>query len=252
MSENPFEVHGIYNVSPSSCNSFVAQPALWVMERVLRKKSPPGAPMHAGTAAEKGIVAGLQNPTASPDFAVEVAMKEWRTLTALCGDPRVAKYNEAIPKMVALGLEHLRPYGAPSHTQGKIEHHVPGLAVPFIGYFDLEWEKDGILTDIKTTMRMPAEVKLAHARQVALYKHAISDNLDGRVTYVTDKKVETYRVDDTHLHLKALEKIAFTMQRFLALSKDPHELAALVLPDYESFYWNDASVRARGLEVWGF
>ena len=52
--------------------------------------------------------------------------------------------------------------------------------------------------------------------------------------------------------IAALTNIAQRLNRFLSLSKDPHELAGLLIPNYESFYWNNPATRAQGLSVFGF
>ena len=46
--------------------------------------------------------------------------------------------------------------------------------------------------------------------------------------------------------------IALSLGRFLALSHDARELAGLIVPDFDSFYWSDPSVRAAGRDVFGF
>lgn len=248
---NPWANHGIDHTSPSSCNLFVAAPALWCMERLLGKRGPGNANMFAGVAGEDGIVHGLLNPQTRDEDCIAVGMKTWRKKMALSGDPRREKFDEIVPLFIKRGLEELRPYGVPTAVQQKVSHHVDELHVPIIGVLDVLWEQHGVLTDIKTTMKMPSEIKPAHARQVALYKAAISDNLDARLTYITDKKTATYALENHREHLKALEKIALTQQRFLAISKDKHELCGLVFPDYESFYWNESVSRSHGLAVWG-
>ncbi len=248
---NSWERHGIDHTSPSSCNLFVAAPALWCMERLLGKRGPGNANMYAGVAGEDGIVHGLLNPQARDEDCIAVGMATWRKKMALSGDPRREKFDEIVPLFIARGLEELRPYGVPTAVQKKVSHRVEGLHVPIIGILDVLWEQHGVLTDIKTTMKMPSEIKPGHARQVALYKATISDNLDARLTYITDKKTATYALENHRDHLKALEKIALTQQRFLAISNDPHELCGLVFPDYESFYWNESVSRSHGLAVWG-
>jgi len=49
----------------------------------------------------------------------------------------------------------------------------------------------------------------------------------------------------------ALGKIALTIQRFLSLSRDPHELAGLVVPEVDSFYFADPAARKAAFDVWG-
>jgi hypothetical protein len=46
--------------------------------------------------------------------------------------------------------------------------------------------------------------------------------------------------------------IAGRIQRFLSLSKDRDELARLVCPNYDSFYWNNPITRGAGRDLFGF
>jgi hypothetical protein len=246
---NPFSIHQIEHLSPSTCNLFAASPAMFVLQKLMKVRSPVGAAAHRGTAVESGIVAFLEG--ASAKDAVEVAQQEFAKLTALSGDPRREKEEAAIGDMVLTGIKELRDYGKPSSTQGKIEYKVEGLAVPMIGFYDLEWDNHGVLTDLKTTHALPSKISTSHARQVALYRAARGDNLDARITYVTPKKSATYVLENPREHLAALEKIALTIQRFLSLSDDAKVLASYVVPEVDSFYFADPIARKAAYEVWG-
>jgi hypothetical protein len=61
-----------------------------------------------------------------------------------------------------------------------------------------------------------------------------------------------YQLENPADHLAALANIARRLDRFLSLSKDPQELAAIVCPDFDSFYWSEPQARANGLRVFGF
>lgn len=236
--------------SPSSLNLFCSSTAMWVLERVLGKRQPVGVPAHRGTAVEAGVAMGLMDQSATVESCVEAAMRRYRELAAITPDARKDKYGEDIPGMVALALAELRPYGIPSGTQGYVEWRPDGLRCPIVGYFDFAWEKHGIVVDLKTTGAMPSAVKIGHARQVALY--AGSDNMDARVTYVTPKKVTTYRVENIREHREALRRIAMTVERFMDLFPDePERLADIVSPDLESFYWSPPEARQAAFELWG-
>ena len=52
---NPFETHGIKHLSASSLNTWAAEPALWVLQKLAGKQTPAGFAAHRGTAAETGI-----------------------------------------------------------------------------------------------------------------------------------------------------------------------------------------------------
>lgn len=246
---DPFTVHGITHLSASKLNLFAAEPAMFIAEYLLGKKQSVGAAAHRGTAAEEGIVHGLMTG-ADDDACVEVAMRKWHELTALSRDPRKDKEADGLPGIVRMGLIELRPYGKPTKTQGRVEHYIDGIAVPVIGFYDVLWEDHGILIDIKTQLALTSEIKSSHARQVSLYATAISDNIDARLTYVTPKKVATYGLENVRDHYGALVKMAHTMKRFLSISRDPQELAGLIVPNLESFYWTPPEARAVAHEVW--
>ena len=248
--KNPFEVYGLQHLSPSACNLFTNSPAMFVLEKCMKKRSPVGAAAYRGTAVEAGIVEGLLNGSDDATCA-KLAQAEFDKLTALSGDSRREKEAAAIGDMVKMGLAELRPYGQPTSTQGKIEYHIEGLMVPMIGFYDFEWANHGILTDLKTTHALPSKISTSHARQVALYVAARGNNLDARLTYVTSKKSATYHLENVAQHVLALEKIALTIQRFLSISDDPAELAAIVVPEVDSFYFADPMARKAAFDVWG-
>jgi hypothetical protein len=245
---NPFEIHKIEHLSPSSCNLFVSSPAMFVQEKLLKKRSPVGCAAHRGTSVEDGIAAVLNG--ASVDEGIAITKEKFSKLTALSGDPRKEKEENAIADMVRVGAKELALYGKPSSAQGKIEYKVDGLLVPMIGFYDFEWADHGILIDLKTTHALPSKISTNHARQVALYCAARGDNLDARLCYVTSKKSAVYHLENVRQHVEALGVIALTIQRFLAISNDPHELAGIVCPDVDSFYFADPMARQAAFDTW--
>ena len=96
---------------------------------------------------------------------------------------------------------------------------------------------------------MSSKISTSHARQVALYSTV--RQVDARIAYVTPKKSAVYGLENVGEHMKALVNIAFAIQKFLSLSADPQELAALVVPDLDSFYFNDPLTRATAYDIWG-
>ena len=247
---NPFAAYGIEHLSPSSCNTFIASPAMFVLQKCLRKATSVGAAAHRGTSVETGVAHGLFDRAATLTQCVDKAIAQFDELTAKLDDPRKDKERDNVPGMVAMGLEELRAYGVPSAAQGKVSRDVAGLSVPIIGYFDFEWEKHGILVDLKSIAACPSAIKINHARQVSLYK-AERGNASARITYVTPKKVATYVLENSDQHIKALETIAKAVQKFLSVSDDAMELASMVVPDVDSFYFNDPESRQAAFEVWG-
>ena len=233
--------------SPSSLNLFAAEPAMFVLEKVLGQRQTVGVPAHRGVAVEEGVAYGLIHPDADLEDCYKEALLKYDMITALSGDDRKSKYRQNVPGMVGMALAELRPYGVPTKVQGYIEWHPHGLQLPIVGYYDFMWEYDGIVVDLKTSERMPSEIKIAHARQVSLY---CSDNHEGRLTYCTPKKVQTFRLDETKRHREALFRIAQTVERFLSLSDSPLALADLVVPNLDSFYWGEPVARELAYKIW--
>jgi len=234
--------------SPSSLNQFAASPALFVLERILGLKQVVGAPAHRGVGVEAGVSYGLVNPKASEKRCIEAAYTAYDTVSALSPDERKERYRENIPDMVTMALDELRPYGPPTAVQGHLDRSFPGLQLPIVGYFDFLWEDKGIIVDLKTTERMPSEIKIPHARQVAFYG---GDNHEGRLCYTTPKKCVTYKLENIREHHEALLKLAKTVENFLALSDDPQFFTEIVAPDLESFYWSAPHMRQLAFEYFG-
>lgn len=235
--------------SASKLNLFAACPSMFVVQYLIGEPQAVGAPAHRGSAVEDGVSYGLKNLDAPLRDCIEVAQIKYDSLSVLSGDPRHEKYRETLGDMVTAALKELREYGKPDGMQGLVEWQPEGLKLPIVGYYDYQWAKKGMLADLKTTERMPSEIKISHARQVALY--AASDNLDARLIYVTPKKLEPYRLENALAHREALRKIAMIVENLLTLSDDPAYYLTLFAPDLESFYWNTPEARATAYRLWG-
>ena len=233
--------------SPSSLNQFAASPALFVLERVLGLKQVVGAPAHRGVGVEAGVSYGLINLEADEKECVKAAYTAYDTVSALSPDERKEKYRDNIPDMVAQALDELRPYGKPTAVQGHIERMLNGVKLPIVGYYDFLWEDKGIVVDLKTTEKMPSEIKIPHARQVAFYA---GDNQEGRLCYVTPKKCVTYRLENVREHHEALIRMAKTVEKFLSLSDDPLFYTSITVPDLESYLWTTPHMRALAYQYW--
>ena len=250
-----FERHGIDHLSASSINLFVAEPAMWAMQKLLGRKSGVGAAAHRGTSIEAGVEMGLFEPDAPVEACQELAQARFNQLTVLSGDPNREKEFAAIAPSVAIALKELRQYGVPSAADGNRQHRIEtpieGVSVPFIGWLDFWFQEHSIIVDLKTQLRLSSKISEPHARQGAIY-HAAHGNAEIRFAYVTPQKIGVYRLDDPRTHLNAVAHIAQSIERFLALSDDPEELTRSLSPNFDSFYWNDPTTRALGREVWGF
>jgi len=260
MSSNPFTRHGIEHLSPSSLNLWTAEPALWVMERLLGRRSPAGANAARGKAVEHGIHLGLLEPTLPVAECVMAALAAFDREMALNPDERREAERKNLPGYVEHGLKELRQYGVPTAHQEKVSVALDGVPVPIVGYIDWRFDQHGLVVDLKTAERLPSAISDSHGRQGAVYASA-HGNYGMRFAYVKPsagksdgRAVAVYEMsgDEMKRHLDALCQIAIRLGRFLALSSDPQELAGLLVPDYDAFYWVNPTTRANGAAVYGF
>jgi hypothetical protein len=93
--KNPFEHYDIHHLSPSSCNLFVASPAMFILQKLMKVKNPVGPAAHRGTSVESGIVAGLVDGLSEAE-CVNVARSQFASLTALMSGPKKEKEEAAI------------------------------------------------------------------------------------------------------------------------------------------------------------
>ena len=121
MTASSFERHGIEHLSASSLNVWAAQPALWIMERLLGRRLPAGIAAARGKAVEHGVHLGLTNLRLSIDECVEAAEREFIRQTVLSADPRREEERKKLAGWVTGALAELRQYGAPDAYQEKIE-----------------------------------------------------------------------------------------------------------------------------------
>jgi hypothetical protein len=252
---NGFAQHGLDHLSATSLNLWAAEPALWVVEKLLHRRAPAGCAAYRGIAAEHGVSLGLFEPQRALDDCQTAALAEYDRLTTFSTDPNRAKERETIPGIVATALAELRQYGPPtpppdSQRQHRVELSVADVAVPIIGYQDFVWDHHGIVLDLKTQQRLSASISSGHARQGAVY--VAGSNRQMRFCYATPKKVAVYAQDDTATPLEVLRQFALRLERFLRVSRDPLELAGMLCPDFESFWWATPEARALGREVYGF
>lgn len=252
---NAFERHGLDHLSASSINLFVAQPAMWAMQKLMGRRSMVGPAAHRGTAIEAGVEMGLFDPAAPVETCQEAAIARFNQLTALSADPAVQKERANIAPAVAIALAELRQYGIPEAADGNRQHRIevqlPGVPVPFIGWLDFWYPAHGIIVDLKTQARLSSKISDPHARQGAIY-HAAHGNAEIRFAYVTPQKMGVYRLEDPRRHLDRVVSIAQSIERFLSLSDDGAALTRSLSPDLDSFYWNDPGARAAADEIWGF
>ncbi len=229
---NPFKKHGIGHLSPSSLNLYIAQPGIWALRYLARRKEAGNVKMWRGTAVEAGYVAYLR--TSNPEEAYDVAMRSYRLNVAEnnAGSESADEEAKLIEPMLAQCLLWTPPSDI-NASQIKVKHYFDGVPVPVMGYVDLSFE--GLDVDLKTTTRCPSKPSADHVRQVSLYR--VARNKPGALLYVTDKRRAYFEVTD-EMMAPALEELAGAARkvtRLLTAFKDAEEVLSVLPIDMSDF-----------------
>ena len=120
------------------------------------------------------------------------------------------------------------------------------MPIPVMGYIDFRF-KDKIV-DLKTSTRMPSKPTEAQKSQMAFYSMAYPDNsID--LFFATPKDYNKFTLNNLSVYKKQLKRVAFSIQKFLSISNDKHELASLIYPNYDSWTWSD-KLKREAKKIW--
>jgi len=245
LSNNAFKAHGINYLSPSSINTYINDPPMWVARYLFKVKSSSGPGAVRGIATEHVLANKYQEGTfdykmldlkfislcteSMVDLGDKKAEKERSTLE---------KFGEVIDKN--FNYEDLEDY------QERVEVQLDDLPVPIMGYIDFRF-KDKIV-DLKTSTRMPTQPTEAQKRQMALYSMAYpKSSVD--LFFATPKEHKVFTLKNLTSYKKQLEKVAYSIQKFLSISDDKHELASFMYPNLDSWMWN-GKMKEEAKKIW--
>ena len=263
------ERHGVNHLSASSINLARASLSLWMLQYILKIRGPASLHMFRGIAGEDGVAAALANPDMEIEEAIAISESVLKSNTqggkitgSKFNPDEVEKTRQLLagystsrmeyPGVVRNAVEALRPYGKPSAAQERIEVMLEGVPVPITGFKDFSYDDHGVDVDLKCPAKLPSFMAADLRLQGSIY-WAASGNRAQRFCYATAKEAQILELDaDTcRTSLRTATGIAQTLERFLSISNDPAELAALVIPDYSGFRWSEPQIE-EAQKIFGF
>ena len=243
-SNDPFKAHGINYLSPSSINTYINDTSLWVARYLFKIKSSSGASAVRGIATEFVLADKYEKGV----FDYNLLDVKFMSLCAESGidlgDIKTAKEKNLLKGFGSVidenfNYENLEAY------QEKVEVPIDDMPVPIMGYIDFRF-KDKIV-DLKTSTRMPTRPTEAQKRQMALYSMAYP-NSSVDLFFATPKEHKKFTLKNLTLYKKQLRKVALSIQKFLSISDDKHELASLMYPNLDSWLWSGMKEEAN--KIW--
>ena len=243
-SNDPFKAHGINYLSPSSINTYINDTSLWVARYLFKIKSSSGASAVRGIATEFVLADKYEKGV----FDYNLLDVKFMSLCAESGidlgDIKTAKEKKLLKDFGSV-IDKNFDYKNLEAYQEKVEVPIDDMPVPIMGYIDFRF-KDKIV-DLKTSTRMPIRPTEAQKRQMALYSMAYPDS-SVDLFFATPKEHKRFTLKNLTLYKKQLRKVALSIQKFLSISDDKHELASLMYPNLDSWLWSGMKEEAN--KIW--
>ena len=219
LSNNPFAVHGINYLSPSSINTYINDNALWVARYLFGVKSSSGASAVRGIATEAALADKYEKKTFDFNYLDMHFMSLCAESGVDLGDIKTAKEKKLLEGFGKVIDENFN-YDNLEAYQEKVSVQIDDLPVPIIGYIDFRFADK--IVDLKTTTRMPTRPTEAQKRQMALYSMAYpKSSVD--LFFASPKEHKIFTLKNLSVYKKQLEKVALGIQKFLSVSNDKHE-----------------------------
>ena len=245
IKNNPFKVHNINYLSPSSINTYISDMPMWVARYLFGVKSGSGA------GAVRGIVqeAVLADKYDTGKFNYNLLEVKYMTMCTEfkldLEDVKVKKEKSLLNNFGKVIDENFK-YKNLEQYQEKVEVQLDDMPIPIMGYIDFRF-KDKIV-DLKTTTRMLSQPTEAQKRQMEFYSMAYPKNTVD-LFFATPKDYKKFKLDNLSVYKKQLKKVAFSIEKFLSISDDKHELASLVYPNFDSWTWSD-KLKQEAKKIW--
>ena len=255
---------GIDHVSNNHLETAATSFAKWYMSYIKGIKTESNPAMERGTQVEHAIFLNIMGIVKDVDECVRIAKNRFSQNLMLGASKlaSIAKEAENLEPMIKSGIEFLAPYGKPKlefienkqeFTQPEASIKLDEVVVPCVGKMDALYPDQKLIGDLKTSARAVNGLTRSWQRQGAIYA---TSNPGYAMTFfvITPKGVS--RIDQTEEEIKdglnEATLIAQTVQRWLLLKEQPHQLAEIIIPDFSSFKMQDPEYQEAGHEIWGF
>lgn len=247
---NVFERHGVMHLSASTINGWITQPALTLLKIAGISDGEAGPAAWRGQGVDRAAAKAALEPNVKEADLFELADKVFDdNLSSAINDhsaDRIEKERKALRSYVSNAAGFYRGLGeTPEAEQGKVQIKIDGIAVPWIGYYDLLYADK--VRDTKTVGRMTSTVSAGHCRQAAIYAHATKR--EPWIDYVGTKEVRAFRVNDVNAWLGQLHHAAKSLERVLSFSDDIFECCRCVYPDTDHWMWSETTKQA-AKDIW--
>ena len=267
-----FEKFNLLPFSPSRLNSFKNFPCGFVLRYIYEYDFPANEKMVRGSAIEHGIHYYLSNQNEKAELVDNINQSLYeeakRTMFNYYDDgtkfvldqDKAEKERSMLEPSFNIALNCLLDdnitFKGSDFVTSQMEVSTEILGVPFRGYVDFVFESEQLVTVIDLKSKSRLQKNRSDILQQAIYKKALREKykdkaVDVSMLIVTPKKYEYVDILNTEKEMKEIEMSLISLANMMKICKTKDNVASLITPNLDDWYWSDKDKVLAREEIWG-
>lgn len=267
-----FEKFNLLPFSPSRLNSFKNFPCGFVLRYIYEYDFPANEKMVRGSAIEHGIHYYLSNQNEKAELVNNINQSLYgeakRTMFNYYDDgtkfvldqDKAEKERSMLEPSFNIALNCLLDdnitFKSSQYITSQMEVSTEILGVPFRGYVDFVFESEQLVTVIDLKSKSRLQKNRSDILQQAIYKKALREKykdkaVDVSMLIVTPKKYEIVDILNTEKEMKEIEMSLISLANMMKICKTKDNVASLITPNLDDWYWSDKDKVLAREEIWG-
>jgi len=267
-----FEKFNLLPFSPSRLNSFKNFPCGFVLRYIYEYDFPANEKMVRGSAIEHGIHYYLSNQNEKAELVNNINQSLYeeakRTMFNYYDDgtkfvldqDKAEKERSMLEPSFNIALNCLLDdnitFKSSEFVTSQMEVTTEILGVPFRGYVDFVFESEQLVTVIDLKSKSRLQKNRSDILQQAIYKKALREKykdkaVDVSMLIVTPKKYEIVDILNTEKEMKEIEMSLISCANMMKICKTKDNIASLITPNLDDWYWSDQDKALARQDIWG-
>ena len=267
-----FEKFNLLPFSPSRLNSFKNFPCGFVLRYIYEYDFPANEKMVRGSAIEHGIHYYLSNQNEKAELVNNINQSLYeeskRTMFNYYDDgtkfvldqDKAEKERSMLEPSFNIALNCLLDdnitFKGSDFVTSQMEVTTEILGIPFRGYVDFVFESEQLVTVIDLKSKSRLQKNRSDILQQAIYKKALREKykdkaVDVSMLIVTPKKYEIVDILNTEKEMKEIEMSLISLANMMKICKTKDNVASLITPNLDDWYWSDKDKVLAREEIWG-
>ena len=255
-----FKKFNLLPFSPSRLNTFKNFPCGFVMRYIYGYDFPANEKMVRGSAIEYGLDY-LFKTNDVYDEGLKKMFNYYDDGTKFVLDQdKVKKERELLEPSFKIAFDCFTnpnlTWKEGDFVTSQMEVSTEILGIPFTGYVDFVFESEQLVTVIDLKSKSRLQKNRSDILQQAIYKKALREKYKGKAVdvsmlIVTPKKYEVVDILNTEKEMKEIEMSLISCANMMKICKTKDNIASLITPNLDDWYWSDQDKALARQDIWG-